>query len=67
MIFSVMLVRWEVAPAYEAFRKAQMSPYCAKLLGINEVKMFMGGFVIHVKSDIRPYPKPFDDLLLRPG
>jgi hypothetical protein len=64
--FSVMLVRWVATPPYHSLLKAQMSPYCAELLGINEVKMFMGGFVIHVKIDKRPYPKPLDDLLLRP-
>jgi hypothetical protein len=65
--FSVMLVRWSTMATHESLRKIQMSPYPVKLLGINEVKMFMGGFVIHVKVDKRPYPKPFDELILRPG
>jgi hypothetical protein len=65
--FSVMLVRWETTPAYASFRKIQMSPYRVKLDGINEVKMFMGGFVIHVKADQRPYKKPCHEILLRPG
>jgi hypothetical protein len=46
--------------------KVQMSPYGVKLLGVNEVKMFMAGFVIHVKVDKRSYPKPFDGLILQP-
>jgi hypothetical protein len=62
-----MYVRWMTAPENRLFRKMQMSPYCVKLLGINEVKLFVGGVIVHVKVDQRPYKNPFPDIILRPG
>jgi hypothetical protein len=65
--FSTIIVRWVAQPHHEGVAQTQFSPYKARLEGVNEVKLFLGGVIIHVKVDQRPYPVPFPELLLRPG
>lgn len=64
--FATMIVRWVAQPPHERLAELQMSPYKTKLEGVNEVKLFLAGAVIHVKVDQRPYPAPFPELILRP-
>ncbi|MGB6603452.1 MAG: hypothetical protein WBE65_04075 [Steroidobacteraceae bacterium] len=64
--FATMIVRWVARPPHEQLAQTQMSPYRAKLEGVNEVKLFLAGAVMHVKVDQRPYPEPFPELILRP-
>jgi hypothetical protein len=65
--FATMIVRWVAQPPHEGLAELQMSPYKAKLEGVNEVKLFLAGAVMHVKVDQRPYPEPFPELILRTG
>jgi hypothetical protein len=65
--FSTMMVRWVAQPHHEGVAQTKFSPYRAKLEGINEVKPFLAGVIIHIKVDKRPYPVPFPELLLHPG
>lgn len=64
--FATMIIRWVAQPPHEQLAELQMSPYKAKLEGVNEVKLFLAGAVMHVKLDQRPYPAPFPELILRP-
>ncbi len=63
--FSVLINRWVAAPNRQGLLQSQLSPYCARIEGVNEVKLFLGGAIIHVKVDKRPYPEPFPELILR--
>lgn len=65
--FSTMLVRWAARSNHERVAQGQFSPYNVKLNGVNEVKLFLGGVVLHIKVDKRPYPAPFPQIILRPN
>ena len=54
-----MIVRWVARPPHEQLAQTQMSPYRAKLEGVNEVKLFLAGAVMHVKVDERHVPSRF--------
>jgi hypothetical protein len=64
--FSVVLARWVARPEYAGIELTQFSPYCSKLEGINSAKFFLGGVIIHVKCDKRPFADPFPELFLKP-
>lgn len=64
--FSVVLGRWITKPEHADMGLTQFSPYRAKLKGINIAKLFMGGVIVHVKCDKRPFGDPFSELLLKP-
>jgi hypothetical protein len=64
--FSTFIVRWVSRPGHEAIAQTQISPYLAKLEGINEVKFLFAGAIMHVKVDKRPYRRPFPDFIIRP-
>jgi hypothetical protein len=65
--FSTFVTRWVSRPEHEAMAQTQLSPYRARLDGINEVKFLFAGAVMHVKVDKRPYPEPFPAFIIRPG
>jgi len=65
--FSTFITRWVSRPGHEAMAQTQLSPYRAKLDGINEVKFLFAGATMHVKVDQRPYREPFPALIIRPG
>lgn len=65
--FSVFLSRWLIQPEHAGMELAQMSPYCWRLEGINMAKIFLGGFVLYIKIDQRPFVAPFPEIILSPN
>jgi hypothetical protein len=65
--FSVFAARWTAQPEHKLIAETQLGPYTARLQGINEVKIFLAGSILHVKVDKRPHVSPFAELILRPG
>ena len=63
--FSVFLGRWVTRPEYENMGLTQLSPYRTRIDGINILKFFLGGVIIHVKTDKRQFRDPFSELLLK--
>jgi hypothetical protein len=65
--YSMFVTRWVSRPEHVALTQTQISPYRARLDGINEVKFLFAGATMHVKVDKRPYREPFPELILRPN
>jgi hypothetical protein len=65
--FSVFLSRWQVRPEHAGMELSQFSPYAWKLEGINMAKILLGGFVVYIKCDKRPFINPFPEIMLAPG
>jgi hypothetical protein len=65
--FSVFLSRWQSKPEHAGMELMQLSPYVWKLDGINMAKIFLGGFVLYIKCDQRPFKPPLPSIVLAPG
>jgi hypothetical protein len=44
-----------------------MSPYRAKLQGVNIVKFFLGGMIVYIKCGQRSLSAPFPEIILHPN
>ena len=60
--FSVILAKFD-----HPYGKSMLCPISTKFSGINYNQFYLGGYIAYIKTDNRPTPKPFSELMLSPN
>ena|ERR1700722_17952944 len=63
--FQILLTRWVTKPELNHLADIQFSPYTAKMAGVNNLKFFLAGSVLHIKVDKRAFPAPLPQVVLK--
>ena len=61
--FSVMLARFRDHYA----SKVILDPHPERWWGVKAYRFYMGGFILHIKTDKQRFPQPISQTIMRPG